>query len=97
MRDLIDRQAALNFKVSHGLNVGGILYVPYAEVKKYLGQLTTAEPQIVRCKDCKYRFLDKRFGHMCDLDSGDPYCSGRNAEDDNWFCADARRREDGEE
>ena len=44
MADLIDRAAALDFKVSHGLNENGILYVPYADVKKHLEQLPTAEP-----------------------------------------------------
>lgn len=46
MADIIDRQAALDFKVSRGLNEDGILYVPYADVKKYLKQLPTAEPQM---------------------------------------------------
>lgn len=44
MGDLIDKQAALDFKVSHGLNENGSLYVPYADVKKYLEQLPSAEP-----------------------------------------------------
>lgn len=44
MKDLIDRQAALDFKVSHGLNENGILYVPYADVKKHLEQLPSAQP-----------------------------------------------------
>lgn len=43
MRDLIDRQAAINFKVSHGINECGVLYVPYGEVKKYLEQLPSAQ------------------------------------------------------
>ena len=44
MKDLIDRKAALEFKVSHGLNENGILYVSYADVKKHLEQLPSAEP-----------------------------------------------------
>jgi len=34
--DTISRQMAIDFKVSHGLNENGILYVPYGEVKQYL-------------------------------------------------------------
>ena len=58
------------------------------------------------CKDCKHRkgefHVDRRRKEggywvywWCDLDTGDPYELGRNAEDDNWFCADSERREDG--
>ena len=48
----------------------------------------------VFCKDCKHREYDEDFGYMCEYDTGDPYCTGRNAEDDEWFCADAERRQD---
>lgn len=52
---------------------------------------------VVRCKDCKHRRTEYRMPY-CELDTGDPYELGRNAEDDNWFCADGARmdgREDG--
>ena len=51
--------------------------------------------EIVRCKDCKHRELDEGF-YVCKLDTGDLYELGRNAEDDNWFCADGERKEDNE-
>lgn len=62
-----------------------------------------AQPEIIRCKDCKNRIVNTNFGEsgyfnlkaMCDLDTGDPFELGRNAEDDNWYCADAERRTDG--
>jgi len=47
----------------------------------------------IRCKDCKYREHYRESGYMCGLDTGDPYMTGRNAEDDDWFCADAERKE----
>jgi len=31
---------------------------------------------------------------MCELDTGDPFELGRNAEDDEWFCKDGERRTD---
>lgn len=43
MSDLIDRAAALDFKVSHGIHEDCEFYVPYGEVKQYLEQLPTAE------------------------------------------------------
>lgn len=43
MSDLIDRAAALDFKVSHGIHEDCEFYVPYGEVKQYLEQLPTAD------------------------------------------------------
>lgn len=62
-----------------------------------------AQPEIIRCKDCKHRILNENYGKkgrymrlkaMCDLDTGDPFQLGRSAEDDDWYCADAERRTD---
>ena len=50
--------------------------------------------EVVRCKDCKHRCFDNRFGFMCNLDTGDPYEMGRNAYDDDWFCADGERKDE---
>ena len=41
--------------------------------------------KVVRCKDCKHR------------NGGCQYTHGRNADDDDWFCADGERSEDREE
>ena len=59
---------------------------------------------VVRCKECKYRkgafHTDRRrkeggyWLYWCELDTGDPFELGRNAEDDDWFCADGERREE---
>ena len=57
---------------------------------------------VVRCKDCRYRKVNEHYGERgylkikatCLLDNGDIYALGRDAEDDNWFCADGERRED---
>lgn len=59
---------------------------------------------VVRCKDCKYRIVNENYGKrgymklikaVCDLDTGDCFQLGRNAENDDWFCADGERREHG--
>ena len=60
--------------------------------------------EVVRCRDCKHRIVNKHFGEkgylhlksMCNLDTGDPFELGRNAWDDDWFCADGERK-DGEQ
>ena len=42
---------------------------------------------VVRCKDCKHRWID--------LDEGKRIClleRSRRADDDEWFCADGKRR-----
>lgn len=78
------------------------MYPDYMTVWKYLRQLSSAQPEIVRCQYCKYRIENKHYGErgymklkaMCELDTGDPFGLGRNAEDDEWFCADGERRED---
>lgn len=54
-----------------------------------------AQP-VVRCKDCRHRYLDKKYGFRCDLDTGDPFDEGRSAENDDWFCADGVKM-DGEQ
>lgn len=59
---------------------------------KVFSQIPAADVvSVVRCKDCKHRILTNRIAE-CELDTGDPYQLGRNAEDDNWFCADGERK-----
>ena len=66
-----------------------------------MNKLPSAEPKIIRCKDCKYRIVNENYGRkgrlnlkaICDLDTGDPFELGRRAEDDEWFCADAERKD----
>lgn len=58
---------------------------------------------VVRCEKCKHRkgtfHADRRrkeggyWIYWCELDTGDPFELGRNAEEDNWFCADGERKE----
>lgn len=57
------------------------------QARKILGNVPSID--IVRCKECKHRYESGE----CELDSGDSYAYGREAWDDNWFCADGERRE----
>lgn len=56
--------------------------------------------EIIKCKDCKHRILNKHYGekgHLqikayCELDTGNPFDVSRDSGNDNWFCADAERK-----
>ena len=83
MNDLISRQALCEYALNQkdkSVTPNDIMRFP------------SAEPEIIHCKDCKYRELDDHYGFMCGLDTGDPYGLGRCADDENWYCADAERR-----
>lgn len=65
-----------------------------------LQKLPTADVvEVVRCKDCKHRFVNEHYGQVgylqvkavCDKDTGNPFDLARNANDDGWFCADGER------
>lgn len=68
----------------------------------HLEFMPSAEP-VIRCKDCKHRIVNEHYGEkgymdlkaMCDLDTDDIFQLGRNAENDDWFCADGERKADG--
>ena len=114
--DLIDRQAAIDTIVKlttcngvrelfeyvqeHHLSdmwSGGIVDA----IDAVIG-VPSAQPEIIRCKDCRHRIVNDHYGEKgylnikgyCELDTGDPFELGRNAENDDWFCADAERRTD---
>ena len=48
---------------------------------------------VIRCKHCGHRYLDKKYGFRCDLDSGNPYEETRNADNPEWYCADGGRKD----
>lgn len=110
MEDLITRRAAIS---TYKTLCSGIACkdCPFFDSKgmtdcrllRALQKVQSAQPEIIRCKDCKHRIVNKHLGEkgylnmkaMCELDTGDQFELGRNAEDDEWFCADAERRTDG--
>lgn len=91
MQDLISRQDAIDALrdvENHGFNS---YYQGLIKVHKMNADLSSAEPEIIHCKECKYGKQDE-YGrwHCGDLgfQIGD--------EDGNGFCSDAERRTDDE-
>lgn len=85
MDDLISRQAAIDgmFAEMPGLTFGGVLRV--------LKNLPSAQPEIIRCKDCEYYKPIRRTDRWwCTNDLGINVIETRP--DD--FCSNAERRND---
>ena len=81
--DLISRQAAIDaanavWSVTGDKNV--------AKVREQIKDLPSAQPEIIRCKDCKWYF---RGGATC-MYCGLPH--GVRSKDD--YCSDAERKEE---
>lgn len=58
------------------------------ENEKDMRVIASAQPEIIRCKDCKHRFIDGenvRF-NVCELNRN-------KVQSDDWFCADGERGE----
>ena len=89
MSDLISRQAAIDaldgkLEITGRTNAEAVKgYIRL--VKDRLERLPSAQPEIIRCKDCK---------HWFDIDDGRQkhrMCADVNSD---WFCGDAERRTD---
>ena len=59
MNDLISRKDALCFNASQSIKIDDTLYVPYIDWYSYLSNLPPAQPQIIRCDDCKNYHKDE--------------------------------------
>lgn len=76
------------------------LYVRLRDVLTAIVNQPSAQSEIIRCKYCRHRIVNDHYverGYLkikayCELDTGDPFELSRNAENDEWFCADAERR-----
>ena len=87
MDDLISRQAMID-EINKYFN--RLQTVAHYDLLVITKNLPSAEPKIIRCKDCKHRFVDGenvRF-NVCELNHN-------KVQGDDWFCADAERRENG--
>ena len=93
MNDLISRQAAIDAVGSmlrRKFGIGGDL----AEIT--LAGLPSAQPEIIRCKDCKYyreydsEYVENAVVVQC---MADRYPISETIPD-GWFCAGAERRTD---
>ena len=79
--DLIDRQAAIDAPVK--MVSEGLEWIPVYHIKG----LPSAQPEIIRCKDCEYGDQDEVGRWFCTslgCQIGD--------DDGSGFCADAERR-----
>ncbi len=90
MDDLISRQAAIDALMVAVDDVG---VLDAEDIETVFSLLPTAEPEIIRCKDCKhYQFADNRaFGipvKMCER-------FGFEDVDDDDYCSRAERKTDG--
>lgn len=71
----------------------GGCWIRYKMFERNIDNAPTIDP-ILRCKDCKYR-RNSSQGWYCgyEYDSSDPYEMTRRADDENYYCADAERKE----
>ena len=90
MNDLISRQAAIDavYKCSD-IFVGDMpVMVVKADAYEALAQLPPAQPEIIRCKDCKYaEYIDDVQALWC------TECGQGRTVAPNDFCSYAERRE----
>ena len=80
MQDLISRQAAID-AIRGEIEING-----YSHVVDVLEQLPSAQPEIIRCKDCKFC---RQEIDMCD----EPYSTAHNVVHEDDFCSKAERKE----
>lgn len=88
--DLISRKAAIdvcNYAIDlwHGQLGEGIVIA----VRKRIEELPSAQPEVIRCKDCKYRDenwrrVSVKWLPCMEIQTGD-----------KWYCGSAERRENG--
>lgn len=109
MDDLISRQAAIDAADRADYTLLAIEDVKLVtdEVVKEIKKLPSAQPEIIRCKDCKhkpypsdnYNFDNGDCGfeiifpdYRCPCQCDDGYYN--RIPDDDWFCGNAERRTD---
>ena len=89
MDDLISRQAAIDALDEIEAEVADGYGYQYAKWREYFVEMPSAQPEIIRCKDCKYHHYSE-----CEI----PYCDridyGYGWKDED-FCSHGERK-DGE-
>jgi len=87
IKELESLRDICNAKSDMTIGKGKIAWAGYANTADDAIVLLKDQPEIVRCKDCKYRFVDGdnvRF-NMCLLNHN-------KVHPDDWFCADGKRQ-----
>lgn len=92
MADLIDRQAAID-AIHCDITVTGrqnaeLVAATIGTFADRIKALPSAQPEIIRCKDCKF-CVD--LNHDGDYSCLTPY-GYRHIDRSDWYCADAERR-----
>lgn len=86
MSNLINREDALRFTNPEDWGTPDERWRPESEYGRYIQSLPPAEPEIVRCKDCKHRDAETAF------------CEGRGwpmqLVPDDGFCDKGERSEE---
>lgn len=99
MSDSISRQAAIDGFYEMASDMDHLCTV--SDYVSFLESLPSAQPEIIQCKDCKHRPFDSEdtqgFGvefpdEMCPCQCDDGWYNWRP--NDDWFCANAERRDD---
>ena len=83
--DLISRQKAIDILDAYQVMVENGEENPYAWARLRMSELPSAQPEIIRCKDCKYqdenwRRVSVRWLPCMDVRTGS-----------NWYCGSAER------
>ena len=104
MSDLIDRQAAIEALRDAENHAFNLYYQGLKKAHKIIADLPSAQPEIIRCKDCKHQVkewrTDKRLkdkGYMvcgCEV-VGDACGYWALLGQDDDYCSFAERRTDG--
>lgn len=84
MHDLISRKAAIDGFYEMSSDTDHLCTV--ADYVKFLESMPSAQPEIIKCKDCKHRDPEDK---KCDCGHDIMWQLPRG---DNWYCADAERR-----
>jgi len=86
--DLIDRQAAIDAAIEAADDWdGGCSKERERFIRDALEELPSTQPEIIRCKDCKYRDENFRRASVRWLPCMDVRTGG------NWYCGSAERGE----
>ena len=98
MSDLISRQAAIEAieaeKIAHGQYLTSS-YVGYEFAEDAIRKLPSAQPDIIRCKDCEFSHMtnDGKYCKYCDQFTDDYGWMMEMYFDADFFCRFAERRE----
>ena len=87
MNDLISRQAAIDAIDRLDIPEDMCVFEILSHIELEIGNLPSAQPEIIRCKDCRYY---RWASDMCDY----PYATAQNVVHEDDYCSRAERKEE---